>query len=198
MNFLQTVLAYEAQGINREALTSLIKPELEAIDAKRKDFRESCEKDIKAVGAIDATKACNAVCPTIPGSDNAARQRLSRRRNWLKGLLKKIHGKYDFTMADGQLFCEYIGDSITREANELLLVIQRLNSLDIITAEITRDDIIAGLKSETASSGANVIEVDSTTVKSIATVLARVSAISENLGTTNEEASQEDQEEKQA
>ena len=190
-NFLQEVLNYEQQGINRQALMSLVKPQIEAIDEKRKAIRESIESDIKSLGAIEACKACNALCPTESGADNAARQRLSRRRNWLKSLLAKVHTEYNFVLTDGVIFAEYIGDAHVREAKSIFASLTKLVDLDVIDSlPCEFNDILAGLKSasnEGIAKGES-LKIDDATVLAIHDIGANIADLMTKFNGTSKTA----------
>lgn len=193
-SLFQLVLSYEQQGVNRAALQQLIAPEIKAIDERRKATRELIEKEVKSVTAEDAVKVVNAICPSIPGADNSARQRLSRRRNWLKSVCTKVHVTYDFSLVDGQLFAEYIGNAYVREAKTILAGLEKILSLDLPLG-CTVSELSAALLGNANASRTEVVEIDDTTVTAIDSVLSRVTGIASRLnqGVTNKDANQADQ-----
>jgi len=182
-NFLQSVLNYEQQGINRQAILLLVKEQIAQIDLQRKDIKLSISEDIESLGAVEGTKACNAICPPTGGSDGAARSRLQRRRVWLKGLLASVHSSYDFTLEAGTINCAYIGDANERQANSIFAVLEKLVSMDVLASlPCTREDILAGIKSQSNEGlPKNILTVDDATVTAIQAVATKAAEIAAKL-----------------
>ncbi len=205
-SFLGKVLAYEQAGVDREAILSLVKPQIEEIDKGRKAIKNTILDQMKSLGAVDSVKVVNVLCLSRRGAEQAERSRLSRRRNFFKSLCTSRFPDYDFELDAGMLHADYIGSATIREANILLSGLQKLLSMDLFPfaddiESVTREDIVKGLESlEAQPHEVEALVVGKSAVEAMGTILARVEKVHSKLtGNTAEQAqSEQAQSEQQA
>ena len=148
-NLFKTVNELEKNGVIRESILSLVKPQLEELDKKSKGLKESIKDSLKTFGAKEATKICNTLAATVQGAADAMRKRLQRRRSMLKSCLEQTFTEYDFSMeksaggkSSGRIVCEKVGDESQREANKLVASVKRIQDIFGTTdTPINFDDI---------------------------------------------------------
>jgi hypothetical protein len=189
--FLSSVLDYERAGITRQAIMALVAPELKAIDEGRKATRDSIVKQIKSLGAIDGANVANVLCASERGADEAGRQRLKRRRDFMVATLCRTFQDYTFTKDSGHIIAEYIGDSATRQAKELLTSLATLIDLELLgpasksLSRLTVEEVAETIRSsQAATTGESVGEMARQQVpaKYLAAIAARVAVPADKAG----------------
>lgn len=182
-NFLSSVLSYEAHGVTRAAILSLIKPQLDEIDGQRKEIRKALAEQIKGLKDVKAAcSAANSLCPKVAKADATERKRLERRRSFLRGIIAAQYQDYDIIVDGGYLFPQYEGDAYTREAKEIVAMVARLKDLGYRVPKIELAELAVQLKAvgtDTSVGTAPIISGLNTDI--LATIAATITGIQETI-----------------
>lgn len=154
----------EQLGTKKKALTELPdtstlgkvleahKKAVKNIANEAKKTKEKIAKNILCLDVFEACKVVTTLCQSPTDSDTAYRQKMSRRRNALKGILVTTFPDFDFRndkIANRAIITPiFIGDEYTREANTLLATLERLTELGYTMPALERDNLAETLKSQ--------------------------------------------------
>jgi len=157
----------EGLGNLRRAVMAVVENDLRAIDAKRKEARESLTELLKQLRGHDtAVAVCNALCPTVAGANDTTRKRISRRRQTLCRCLATAYSDYDFTVErgrnGGKIIATYEGDEARRKAKRFLTLYAEMKEYGFNTKdsiETLAEKIRTGKQSSTPEMGADPVPV---------------------------------------
>lgn len=196
---------YEALGNKRLAIMALVTDQIKAVDDGRKEAKEKVVKAFKEIESLDvAVKTANLLAPAASKADDATRKRLSRRRNFLKGILADQFPSYDFEVGKGRasegIHYTFVGDADVREAKRLTAAVARIKELTgktTATVETVAAAIKAGKGSQTVQTVDPVQAVAADPVD-FASVADKAAALAESMaGTTATTGDQLEQEQEQ-
>lgn len=132
------------------ALDSIVKEKKDTITKNRKANREKAEGLFKSLGtAVAAVQSANAILPKRLVKDANARKVAQRQRDWLKARLAVVFTDYDFETNGSSLVAVLVGDEAIREARELLVSLERINSLSKGEKNITEEMLVLAIRAET-------------------------------------------------
>lgn len=131
------------------ALDLIIKDKKATITDERKANREKAEGLFKSLGtAVAAVECANAILPKRMVKDANARKASQRQRDWLKARLAVVFKDYDFETNGSSLVAVLVGDEAIREARELLVSFERINSL-AKGGKVTEEILVEAIRKET-------------------------------------------------
>jgi hypothetical protein len=131
------------------ALDAIVKDKKGDITTQRKANREKAEGLFKSLGtAIEAVNCANAILPKRMVKDANARKVAQRQRDWLKARLAVVFKDYDFETNGSSLVAVLVGDEAIREARELLVSFERINSLTK-GGKVNEDILVEAIRKET-------------------------------------------------
>jgi len=122
---LHNLSMLEALRNKRILIYDLVKDQIDEIDSLKKETIKSLKAQfIGLADRIACIDVANILCPTLQNADDAERKRIQRRRSTMINILKSQFSDYDFEVkkgrTGGKIIAEFIGDSITRKANEMI------------------------------------------------------------------------------
>jgi hypothetical protein len=150
---LHNLSMLEALRNKRILIYDLVKDQIDDIDKEKKETIRSLKAQF--VGLADrgaCVDVANILCPTLQNADDAERKRISRRRSTMINILKGQFTDYDFEVqkgrTGGKIIATFIGDSVTRKANEMIAVtLETLTLLGVtIPKGVTVESLVNQLK----------------------------------------------------
>lgn len=157
-NIQLSISQYEALGTARLQIMEIVGDQLVNIDKQRKETKAAIANALKGLKDVKlATATANLIAPIVRGADEKDRKRLSKRRSFLKGILKTSFPDYDFDVmrgnSGGGITAVYVGCADTRTARRMLSEVKEVFALlDVkLPKAITETDLVHCLKAGTTT-----------------------------------------------